>query len=182
MGFCQSFAIGACLRWPVFAHLLDEDETSAHEGVPACLGAAAAEGAASGLELLHGRPCTVQAAVPSVAPPTAAAEEHEEHEEAGGQRASIPSAVNSEPRAEVLAWLGKEMLQSLDSSAAEALSICVEVILLDEDTPTEEALFQAASVLADEGVPQDLCESLRIRWHSACEAALLVASQSRDAF
>jgi len=174
--FCQSFAIGACLRWPVFAHLLDEDEASAHEDVPACLGAAAAEGAASGLELLHDRPCTVQCAAPSAAPTTAAAEE------VGGQCASIPSALSSEPRAEVLAWLGEEMLQSLDSSAAEALSMCVEVILFDEDTPTEEALFQAVSVLADEGVPQHLCESLRSRWHSACEATLLVASQSRDAF
>lgn len=177
--FCRSFAIGARLRWPVFARLLDEEEASASEDVPACL-SAAAEDATSGFELPWGYPCPVQWAAPCAAPSTRAAAE--EHAGAAGQAASIPSAVKAEAHAEVLAWLGNELVQCLDPSAAEALLMCVEVILLDEGTPVEETLFQATSVFADEGLPPDLSESLCSRWLSACESVPLAAPQPRGTF
>merc|ERR1711972_904220 len=90
--------------------------------------------------------------------------------EAIGQAASTPSGEIGEPRAEVLTWLGKQLCETLDDSAAEALTICVEVILLDEETPIQEALAQAIGILADEGAPCELSESLRSRWQAACEA------------
>jgi len=89
--------------------------------------------------------------------------------EEAGQAALISSAVNVEPRAEVLSWLGQQLRASFDDSAAEALSICIEVILLDEETPIQEALTQAIGILADEGVPRELSISLCSHWQAACE-------------
>merc|ERR1712039_716480 len=132
--FCQSFAIGACLRWPVCRRAASEDESLDPE--------------------LPCAPRMARCAAACVAPSAGAADG--EYQETSGHVASILSAV----KVETLAWLGKELCQTFDSSIAEALSMCVEVILLDEETPVEEALFQAASVLADEGVPRELSESL----------------------
>lgn len=176
--FCQSFAIGACLRWPVLASLLDEDGSSSSDDVPACLDAASVGDASSGLELPPSRACTAQSAAFGAASSTEAADE--EHRQASSQASALPSAVSTEPRTEVLAWLGSELLQTLDSWAAEAVSMCVEVILLDEATSIEEALSQATSVLAEEGVPHELSESLCSRWQSACDA-LSAACQAHEA-
>lgn len=163
--FCQSFAIGACLRWPVCASLLDDDdEAFTADEEPACR-RAASEDASLDPELPCDSPCMAQCTGACVAPSAGAAAGQQE--EASGHVASIPPAV----KVETLAWLGRELCQTFDSSTAEALSMCVEVILLDEETPVEEALFQAASVLSDEGVPRELSESLCSRWQAACEAA-----------
>lgn len=177
--FCQSFAIGACLRWPVCASLLDEDGAFTTEGEPVCRGAAS-EDAGLGPELPCDSPRMAHCAGACAAPLAGAAAG--EHEEATGHVASIPSVVKVEPHGEVLAWLGKELCQTFDSSTAEALSMCVEVILLDEETPVEEALFQATSVLADEGVPRELSESLCSRWQAACESAQFALSLPVDTF
>lgn len=160
--FCRSFAIGACLRWPVCASLLDEGEEFAADEEPVCH-KSDSEDASLDPELLRDSPCAGVCVTPS------AGAADGEQEEASGHVASIPSTV----KVETLAWLGKELCQTFDSSTAEALSVCVEVILLDEETPVEEALFQAASVLADEGVPRELSESLCSRWQAACSATLL---------
>merc|ERR1712061_897984 len=91
--------------------------------------------------------------------------------EAMTEVASISSVVTAEPLAGVLSWLGHELRDAFDDSAAEALAVCVEVILLDQETPSSEALGQAAGILADEGAPGDLIESLCSRWQAACESA-----------
>lgn len=166
--FCQSFAIGACLRWPVSAGLLDEDRALAPEDASGSPGEAV-EDATLGLELPHGVSCSVHCAAAHAA--TFAKTGADEHGEACEQVASALLAVNIEPHAEVLAWLGKSLRQTFDSSAAEALLMCVEVILADDETPIDEVLFQATSILADEGAPHELVESLCNRWHAACEAA-----------
>jgi len=163
--FCQSFAIGACLRWPVCANLLDESEEFTADEEPVCHGAASEDESLD--PELPCAPRMARCAAACVAPSAGAADG--EYQETSGHVASILSAV----KVETLAWLGKELCQTFDSSIAEALSMCVEVILLDEETPVEEALFQAASVLADEGVPRELSESLCSRWRAACSAMLL---------
>lgn len=140
----------------------------APEDASGCPGEAV-EAATLGLELPHGVSCSVHCAAAHAA--TFAKTGADEHGEACEQVASTLLAVNIEPHAEVLAWLGKSLRQTFDSSAAEALLMCVEVILADDETPIDEVLFQATSILADEGAPHELVESLCNRWHAACEAA-----------
>lgn len=154
--FCQSFAIGACLRWPVRESLLDED------------GAPVAEDAAAVFETHSKATCTTQCGAACAANSTGTLVDA--LGEANGEVDAAPSAVDAEPRAEVLSWLGEQLRQEFDDSAAEALSICVEVILLDEETPVQEALAQATGVLADQGAPRELWEDLCSRWQAACEA------------
>merc|ERR1712039_126237 len=56
----------------------------------------------------------------------------------------------------VFPWIGKALHVALgDESAAEALAMCVEVILTDECTDWSDAVSQAASMLLEEGVPND---------------------------
>jgi len=123
--FRKSFGIGACLRWPVLASLWDEDGVAAVAAVDDGVGPL-------GPELLH----------PSPAP--AATLEAEASEQVASTK---PAAEKNEHElhTEVLSWLGTELNNVVDPSVAEALSMCVEVILFDESTSTEEAWFQAVS-------------------------------------
>lgn len=144
--FCKSFGIGACLRWPVLAGLLDDD------GVAVV--AAADDGAVPPDPELHHSPAMAA---------TLEAETTEQF------ASTLPAAEKNEQesRTEILSWLGSELNSVFDPSAAEALSMCIEVILLDETTATEEALLQAACVLQDEGAPRGLCAALEDRWRAA---------------
>merc|ERR1711860_408535 len=71
-------------------------------------------------------------------------------------------------------WLRAEMDTVLDPTASEALCICVDVILTDETTSTEEASLQAVAVLLEEGVSIGLGLELTRRWQGVVESGALV--------
>jgi len=63
----------------------------------------------------------------------------------------------------LLQWLEGALKHSLkDSSAAEALTICVGVILSDDGTTPDERLQNATDILRTEGVPEELLSELSV--------------------
>jgi len=177
--FCDSFGVGAFLRWTVHTDLLEEDTTDADDrpslaeseledvpssptaymATPVPVGDVEAEAdnsadlaAGAGTDAMEGESPPSRGASPTPAATAAAA---------AVEREGSSSCLG------VLAWLEDELRSAVGASAAEALSVCLEVILMDETTPVEEALLQAGCVLADEGAPREVREAFEDRWREA---------------
>merc|ERR1711948_216260 len=150
--FCKSFGVGACLRWPVDPELFEEmDVEPDHE---------ASDVAASESHYVEGER-SLEASVDGAASHECDAAKsacsralsNEQPERVG----AIDGPVTDAPTAcrNILPWLGGALQGALGGeSAAEALSMCAEVILTDESTDWSDAVSQAASILLAEGVPQ----------------------------
>jgi len=63
----------------------------------------------------------------------------------------------------LLQWLEETLKHALkDSSAAEALTMCADVILSDDSTPAEERLQNTTDMLRGEGVPEEVLSELTV--------------------
>jgi len=190
--FCQSFGIGGILRWALDPGLLD-DEVADHTEVP--------DAVLPDSQLRPGpslpEPFAPIADMDTTELPDAVLLDSKASQESGG---SGPGAFLPEPCApiaemdtnsvstadcsngssqtcakdEFFSWLRAEMDTVLDPTASEALCICVDVILTDETTSTEEALSQAVAVLLEEGVSIGLGLELTRRWQGVVESGALV--------
>lgn len=142
--------MGGCLRWPVDPELLDmEEEKAPYE-----------DGEESTSAGSHDRPICEgsreQKASIDFAPPGENAEEIALIEE--------PSDVVSNHRLELLGWLKDTLTTVLeDSSTADALVACADVVLGDDVLIQEEALNETLAMLAGEGVPWQIVEELKER-------------------
>lgn len=73
------------------------------------------------------------------------------------------STVASKSDNVLLQWLESALQHTLkDSSAAEALTTCTDLILSDESTTVEERLHNTTDMLRGEGVPEDLLAELSL--------------------
>jgi len=71
----------------------------------------------------------------------------------------------SQHHKETLAWFEAELRGVMDdSSAAEAMMACVEVVLSDEVSSRDEIAESVVAVTSSEGVPEELALELVRRW------------------
>lgn len=71
----------------------------------------------------------------------------------------------SQQHKETLAWFEAEVRGVIDdSSAAEAITACVEVVLSDEVSSRDEITESVVVVTSSEGVPEELALELVRRW------------------
>jgi len=151
--FCNSFVMGGCLRWPLDPESLDmeymndgqrndddEDSTSAGSHAPPI--------------------CEISKTVEASVDFARSAEGAAPHDTDAldGEPCNIATAH----RLEMLEWLKDRLASALeDSSTADALVACVEVVLGDDFPIQEEALNDTITMLAGEGVPEDVVEELK---------------------
>lgn len=137
--FCGSFGVGGCLRWPV------------------------------DLETLEG---TGSAMHPDSGSPPAAAQEPlspsagERSPRCASASAGRLPAANTPPpgpmefttnTTELLAWLGQALVDALeDAATAEALVSCAEVLFSQQGIAQDEVVAEAAELLSQEGVPDEV--------------------------
>jgi hypothetical protein len=152
--FCNSFIIGGCLRWPVDPESLDtEEQIDIQHEDDECSTSVGSDGA-SVVEVGQAPEAVADsAALPATtAPYNADVCEAERH------------GIASEYRCELLDWLKDSLTTALeDSSTADALVACVEVVLGDDLPVQEEALNDTIDMLVGEGVPAHVVEELRKR-------------------
>eukprot|EP00928_Gymnodinium_smaydae_P032641 TRINITY_DN23580_c0_g1_i1.p1 TRINITY_DN23580_c0_g1~~TRINITY_DN23580_c0_g1_i1.p1 ORF type:complete len:437 (-),score=58.61 TRINITY_DN23580_c0_g1_i1:208-1518(-) len=150
--FCESFGVGACFRWPLEEHLLQDDDDHAHED---CEEIPINASATPGIQL-----------------PSATSKELDELEmvapqgeiDREGSRTSDTLSDNMH-QSEALAWFRAEVHDALgDLSAAEALAACVEVVLSDELTPKHEVIEGVIAIVCAEGLSEDVALELVRRW------------------
>jgi len=145
--FCEAFGVGACLRWPLEEHLLQDDDD--HEEIP---------NNASGTQ--------------GIQLPSATNKEMEElgmvvlQDEIAREGSSAADTMRGKKHhSEALAWFQAEVNDALgDLSAAEALTACVEVLLSDELTPRDETLEGVIAIVCAEGLPEEVAVELMHRW------------------
>jgi peptide subunit release factor 1 (eRF1) len=150
--FCKSFGVGACFRWPLEEHLLQDDEDHNEEDSEEI-------------------PINASGTL-GIQPPSAISKEMEELEVASPQddidRESSSTAdtlCGNTQNSEALAWFQAEVNDALgDLSAAEALTACVEVVLSDEVTAQDEILEGLTAIICAEGLPEELAAELMRRW------------------
>jgi peptide subunit release factor 1 (eRF1) len=154
--FCQSYGVGGCLRWPLdmshFEDLNDEQDELQEVNVTPhrCSGAESVQA----IGPIHKSKSVVEGAC----------------EEIDCESASTMDSTGVDHvelhRSEALAWFQAEVKEVLggDSSTAETLATCVEVVLSDEETPQEEILEGLLGILSAEGVPEEIGVELMRRW------------------
>jgi len=142
--FCEGFGVGACLRYAIDPDLLEE--------VPAD-------------DLDDEAPSAAEEELqkPPPSPPLVAMTEESDCETA--------STATSRSGAVLLRWLEAALKHSLgDDTAAESLTMCVDVVLFDGTTPiNEESLDSAVEMLRGEAVSEEVLVEF------ACHAADLIA-------
>jgi len=146
--FCKAFQVGGCLRWPLGPELLEEPRVQEASNVAVVESGqgVVAEVATDPAQLCGEEPVTV---------PLACAAELPE-----ATSSMIPCSENSGSHG-LFEWLPSDLMTALgDEAAAEALLVCLEVILTDESTDCSEALDQVAAMLIGEGVPQTIIEEM----------------------
>merc|ERR1712187_69810 len=152
--FCNSFVSGGCLRWPVDPESLDTEDLIDIQHEDDEGSTSVGSDGASVVEVSQAPETVVgSAALPaSTAPCSADVFEAEQHD------------IASEPRCDLLDWLKDSLTTVLeDSSTADALVACVEVVLGDDLPIQEEALHDAIDMLVGEGVSQHVVEELKKR-------------------
>merc|ERR1712226_785328 len=152
--FCNSFIIGGCLRWPVDPESLDTEEQIDIQYEDDEGSTSVGSDVASVVEVSQALETVADsAALPATtAPYSADVYETEQHD------------ITSEYRCELLDWLKDSLTSALeDSSTADALVACVEVVLGDDLPIQEEALNETIDMLVGEGVPQHVVEELQKR-------------------
>lgn len=152
--FCNSFIMGGCLRWPVDLELLDiEEKNDAQQGDNEDRTSVDSHGTSV---------CEVSTALEETVDFVPWAESVVS--EAVGVLEAEPSDIARKHRLGLLDWLKDSLTTALeDSSTADALVACVDVVLGDEFPLPEEALSDTIAMLVGEGVPQHIVEEFQER-------------------
>lgn len=157
--FCKSFRIGGCLRWPVEAHLLEDvEEEVKYLSEHASKASAPHDSQSSArLPVVSQQSSNLTKADDMSA---VAAEEIDSESISTADTADV-----EQHRSQTLAWFQSELKGVLgDSSAAEALTACVEVVLSDELTSRDEIKEGVVGIVSAEGIPEELAWELMRRW------------------
>lgn len=153
--FCSSFRVGGCLRWLLSHELLDED----FENAQAVLASREEENSTPPDDICAFEKETSLPALTNTstikgdrsAPPTSCGEGEVED-------AQVPQAFAIDG---LCSWLEDKLLGALGNEAsAEALCVCVGVVLDCEPSDRSDALVQVREMLLTENVPVDIVEEL----------------------
>merc|ERR1712050_395009 len=143
--FCQSFGVGACLRWAVDEELLEEEVC---EENPAPL-----TELTKGVPPLNSDICNDELSKVGVL------------DSDGVSTTPSSEEATMLKRREVLAKFEERLGDTLgDTSAAEALTACIEVVLADEESSREDVVEGVLAIARPEGVPEDMVLELLGRW------------------
>jgi len=152
--FCKAFGIGGCLRWPVDPELFEETEAEFKDET---LEVVESE--------LHSLETDIERNHEGNLKEDMLTEYNDfNYESERGGTVTGPKAEHITVCDNIIPWLGNALHQALgDESAAEALTVCVEVILADDSADRSDALAQAASMLLAEGIPQHIVDEMVLR-------------------
>jgi len=164
--FCESFCVGACLRWPLDLEFLEEDDDALPEEARIDISVVQSVdrlNALCGHEAFEASNCTAPLLE------SRACEDHEAFAEVELISMSTTDTANledvSQQHGETLEWFKAELTGVIgDSSAAEAITACLEVVLCDEVSSREEIAESILAVASAEGVPEELASELMRRW------------------
>jgi len=168
--FCESFGVGGCLRWPLDLELVEEDAEAGQEvvraetfGVEGELQDYAARANICDCKASDASNCTVPLHHPQA---TLSLDAFAEIELTSIRTTDTADLVDvSQHHKETLAWFEAELRGVMDdSSAAEAMMACVEVVLSDEVSSRDEIAESVVAVTSSEGVPEELALELVRRW------------------
>lgn len=165
--FCKSFGVGGCLRWPLDSEVLEEELVDAEEAPAEALGIQAktedkdnpVPSLEKTLECASGKAFLLESSGAS------AAADAEIERVSTSTTDTINVAHTAELRKETLEWFKAEVQHVLDdTSAAEAVTACVEVVLADEVTSMHEVSEDLIAMVVAEGLPEELALELMRRW------------------
>jgi len=142
--FCESFKVGACLRWAVDQELLEEEVCENPAPLPELI---------DDVLPLHYDISNDELSKVEVA-------------DSDGM-STTPSSAEATmlTRREVLAKFEERLGATLgDTSAAEALTAGIEVVLADEESPREDVVESVLAIARSDGVPEDMVLELLSRW------------------
>lgn len=169
--FCKSFGVGGCLRWPLDSEVLEEEEEEAVYAEQAITDAVVMEEQTVDIQDKHPSCSQVveqhvnckEPMLESLAVSPAADAEVERNSVSTTDTGDIARMAGL--HAETLEWFRTQVQQTLeDASAAEAIVACVEVVLSDEVTATDEVTEDLIAMIVAEGLPQELALELMRRW------------------
>jgi len=133
--FCSGFVVGACLRYALDVELLEDMVEEGAEMLEELVAAPNAIGCDRTVTV-----CT---------------------EESPSECGSASTAA-SRSGSLLVQWLSSALKTALqDEAAAESLTMCAEVVLLEESTELEERLESCVEMLRDQGVPEELLMELQ---------------------